>query len=213
LPQIGFEMNHKILLVLTALLLLFACTPDRKLEAPRPIVNEAGEALLYYWDFNGGSTAQLLLRPTLAFGNGNIFFQVSEVDAADGSPLNLREGASIGNAARFRNPSEYVDLVIETTNYGAIKITYAAMRTNNGAKKQRISYSVDGQNFSTFGLQETIFDIGLDWALYEIDLSNVPAANDHPALTLRLTFDDGHTGATGNQRIDNLAVEGRPLSF
>jgi hypothetical protein len=206
--------NLSILIVGFAIGMLFSCTADRTFEKPRPIVNEVGEALLFYWDFNDASSTDRLIRPTIAFADANLFYQGNSFDSqSDGSDFNLRESAEPGGCLRLRNPSEYLDLVVETIGYGAIKIQYAAMRTNSGAKKQQISYSSDGQNFLTTGLLESTLDIGLEWALYEINLSAIPAATNHPGFTIRLTFEEGNAGESGNQRIDNLSVEGKPLVF
>ncbi|MCC5918824.1 MAG: hypothetical protein JJU02_16005 [Cryomorphaceae bacterium] len=75
-----------------------------------------------------------------------------------------------------------------------------------------MSYSTDGVNFSSYGIQNFVLEPDTDWKRFEIDLKTVPALANIPMAYFRITFTDGNTGESGNNRFDNIIVEGRKLS-
>ncbi len=61
-------------------------------------------------------------------------------------------------------------------------------RTPNGAHYQRITYSTDGgETFWTEGLDENLFSVDEgSYKLVELDLSDVPDADDNPDFMIRI---------------------------
>ncbi len=178
-----------------------------------PRTNELGFELIYYWDFNSTETTHSLIEPVSAVAYTSIFFEGNYFDAvSDGSDFNLREESESGAALRLRNPSDHLDIEFSSEGYEEILLSYALMRTNNGARKQNISYSVDGgTNFLTAGLIDAELDVSEDWQHIQINFSGVRAVNNNPQVIIRLSMAEGNSNTSGNQRMDNLAIDARPM--
>lgn len=206
---------HKPILfqILCFLLILSSCTKDRDITATQnPIATEGDYFVLHIWDFNQESSAEGLLEPAFTFDFARLNVQASRWDESEGTDLNSFENALAGNSLRVRNPSQHMDIQFSTKGYGDIRISYACMRTNSGAKTQKISYANDGVNYSDFGLQELMFEPSTDWLRFEINMETVPAISNKNAVSVRIAFSDGNTGDSGNNRFDNIRIEGRKLS-
>jgi len=200
------------LLAFTGVFLAFqACTKDRIIDlGPPPVPGD--EQLIYYWNFNNTVSPDSLIAPSVAVGTNQLNFVGAFFDDVnDGSEINARNGVGAGSALRLRNPSDYLDIEFSTSGYKDIIIQYATMRTNSGAMIQQILYSTDGSTFINTGIDPTSFNIGLDWELKVINLTTVNAANNNAGFKLRLKFAEGSENATGNNRMDNLTIEGLPI--
>lgn len=192
-------------------LMLSSCTKDRIIElGPPPPPSE--EQLIAYWNFNDISSPEALVVPTYTVSspeltyNGDFYDEVNE-----GSDINLQNDDEAGAALRLRNPSEYFQIDVSTEGHYAIVVNYAAMRTNSGAQFQKVYYSTDGNTFIDAGLNDLQFDVQLDWVLHTIDFSAINAAANNPDFKVRLQFSEGNTNTSGNNRIDNLSISGKPL--
>lgn len=206
---IGFMF--RTLIILTAALLT-GCTTDRELDfTARP--DASGYALLYYWDFNNTDTEEALITPQSEFESARIEFEGNFFDdTSDGSEINLRQSSEPGSALRLRNPSRHLDITFSTVGFGDVLITYALMRTNNGAKRQRYAVSTDGgNNFIEAPVSDLVTEVLTEWHAVEIDLSSHLSANDNPEVILRVIMEEGNIGDSGNHRIDNLSIEAKPL--
>lgn len=200
------------MLIFPLAVLFTGCTVDRDLDfTPRP--GPSGYALLYYWDFNDTDTEEALMTPRSEFESARIEFEGNFFDdVSDGSDINLRESSEPGAALRLRNPSRHLDITFSTVGFGDVLITYALMRTNNGALRQRYAVSTDGgNNFTEAPVSDMVTEVLTDWHAVEIDLAAWLSANDNPEVTLRIIMEEGNTGDSGNHRIDNLSIEAKPL--
>jgi len=133
---------------------------------------------------------------------------------SDGSDLNLHLGEAAGQAARVRNPSDNRSLVfhLPSTNFRNLRFTYAVHRSNNGQLTHEIDYSTDGVNFIQTGLPQTTFAIAETYDLIQVDLSGIAAVENNPLLLLRITFVGNTGGTSGNNRFDNISLEGEVIS-
>lgn len=175
------------------------------------------QTLIHYWHFNNLSGAvdsvqadysALSNAPWISFpGTGAGFLD----DVNDGDTLNLRMGQTDGRGLRVRNPSDTRMLMIPmpTTDFEDIQFSYAAKRTNNGAQKQWLSFSTDnGQTWSNAAPFSDTVIVGVDYDVESFDFSSISAVNDNPNFWVRIEFFSGSDNSSGNNRLDNIVLEG-----
>ena len=182
------------------------------IEGIDPIIPDDDLYLLHYWDFNSVSSDETLISPNV--GNGNLTYLGNFFDSVSpGSDLNLRNESIIGTALRLRNASGDFIIAIPTLGHQNIQLQYAATRTGSGSQTQTIFYSTDGVNYTQNGLETNQFTLTEDvYNSINIDFSNIPAADNNPNFKVKIVFDAASAGiANGNNRIDNLSVEGNVL--
>ena len=180
---------------------------------PEPVPQEL--VLFHYWNFNDlekGDNPEIV--PNV--GNGTIEYFGNYYDRVDpGSDVNVRNEDEIGYALRLRNESGALVISIPTTGYKNVEVKYAATRTGKGSKTHTISYTIDGTNYIQTNLTETEFTITEDdiiFSLYEIDFSAISGVENNQNFKIKIDFDsDSAEASSGNNRIDNLTVEGNTL--
>lgn len=180
---------------------LVSCTKDRfQPVAPGGIPGQ--ESTIHFWDFNSPNGVNVS-NPVITVGDAQITYS-GEWDYADGTSLNGMQGTIPGSALRLRNPAGTCIAKISTLGFEKLKMSYAAMRTSNGAQENRISYSIDGVNFFHNGVTPSTATIGLEFDLKEFDFSSINALNNQPQVFIKIDFSLGHDNPTGNNRFDNL---------
>jgi hypothetical protein len=119
----------------------------------------------------------------------------------------------VNNAVRARNPSDSMEFLwyIPTTRYQNIVVKYETQLSSikSGQHEQIFSYSLDSAaTFINTGLP--VFSNFADtvWSLVTLDLRSIPAINNNRKFVLRLDFSAPNTGSKGNNRFDNITVEG-----
>jgi len=201
----------RLFVLLGMLFVIQACTKDRVIDLG-PQLPPGDEQLMYYWSFNNTVSLDSLIAPVISIGTNQLNYEGAFFDEVnDGTEINARSSVESGSALRLRNPSDYLDIEFSTSGYKDIVIQYATMRTNSGAMIQQILYSTDGSTFINSGIEQTEFSIGLDWELKVINLKPINAANNNADFRLRLKFAEGSENPSGNNRIDNLTIEGLPF--
>jgi len=141
---------------------------------------------------------------------------ISGWDTTTGSTGNARNGDVAGNCLRPRDAWQNMELVlnIPSTGYQNLTIKYDSQRSGSGPTVNTYYYSVDGgTNWITTGLSTptnpaTIPSTG--FALQTIAITDVNADNN-ANLKFKIWFSDP-TNLAGNNRIDNITVEGTPIS-
>ena len=198
----------------------------------------SAQTLLYYWHFNNFTGVSGPVDPsTLSPLPADFALQASSVvkmcyktvpgvgpnyktywDANAGCDVNDRLGNPAGNSLRLRNPSDSMQLVmnIPSTGYQGITVKYAVQRSSagNGATIDSFSYSLDsGATWKTSGLSVTSIPTDPSWSTAPVSVTiNDPLANNNPKLAFRILFAGSqNTGISGNNRIDNVSVEGSPV--
>jgi hypothetical protein len=134
-------------------------------------------------------------------------------DQTTGDLANARLGEIAGNCVRPRNPTDSMQLImyIPSTGFQNITVKYGVQRSSasNGASENRFAYSVDsGATWRTSGLSATTFSTSTAWTTATV-IINDTQANNNAKLVFRILFTGtGNTGTSGNNRIDNITVEG-----
>ena len=168
--------------------------------------------LVHYWNFN---TAATQLTPTQTIGGGLISTTLTSTaavasDVANSfAAVNARNGDLAGSHLRLNNPlGATLNLAMPTVGYENLMVQYETRRSAQGAATQTVSYTLNGTTFIVYGTF-TIIDGTPDVKI--LDFREIPAADNNPNFALRITFQQASGGVGGNNRIDNLTVEGEAL--
>lgn len=171
------------------------------------------ETLVHYWNFN---ETENLLVPTFTLLTAGIHPELptggdSEITFATGQGFaaeNARFGDEAGAHLRVNYPLN-VSLTFDlpTTGFSEIKFSYETRRSGQGAGKQIIEYSPDGISFITFSEQIIRDD---DPELIVLNFTEIEAVNNNPGFKIRIRFEQGEGGTAGNNRFDNVTLEGKP---
>jgi hypothetical protein len=166
--------------------------------------------LIHYWNFNNAAT---LLTPTSTRGGGAL--TVAGAYLADTgqnfAALNARNTDAAGYHLRVNNPltsGTMVTSAIPTGGFEHILVKYETRRSAQGAGIQSVAYTLDG---STYTPLTSLAILDANPVLQSLDFRSIAGADNNPHFGLRITFTQGAGGIAGNNRFDNLTVEGDPL--
>jgi hypothetical protein len=117
-----------------------------------------------------------------------------------GQALSLQGGT--GNANNGRN----ITFNVSTVGFSNIVVSFATQGTSTGFNSNQFQYSLDGINFVDFGPP---YAPATAFGTLPIVFSLIAIAelNNNPNAAFRIIF-NGATSSTGNNRIDNVVVEG-----
>ena len=193
--------------------------PDYRLTRRRPfslicaalIFFAASQAALAdelaIWNFNdsdlnvdhGSGTLTSNFNPTnLLFAAGTTN-NARQGDAA-GQGLSLQGGTSLANNGH------QLTFNVSTLGFTNIIVSFATQGTSTGFNSNQFQYSFDGINFVDFGppyVPLTAFGT----VPVVFSLVSIAGLNNNPNAAFRIIF-SGATTSTGNNRIDNIVVEG-----
>lgn len=188
--------------------------------------------LVHYWNFNAytatynlpaipglkanlsrldTNNAQVLWAKSSASTLDSSYIDPYTPVAADYDTINARLGDAAGSALRLRNPSTGMELrmYLPTNHYKNIKLIYASMRSNNGMLQQVFDYSVDsGTTWRTSGLNITSDSPLVVFKRTTITFGSDTQVNNNAKLVFRIKFNGNTVGASGNNRFDNITLEG-----
>ena len=135
----------------------------------------------------------------------------------ENTPLGVDTGSCTNMYIRARNPSS-VNLFkwyMPTTGFKDIVLRYTteASSIGSGQLNQNFRYSVDGTNFITTGLLATSFTNTAasvaNFVLVTVDLSAISGVSNNPNFVFQINFSGGGSnGTSGNDRFDNITLEG-----
>lgn len=154
---------------------------------PQPIAADAGEGTITY-----------------TFGGGVVSFAGTTINARDGAASGQSFSVQGGQALGNNGGSFTVNL--STQGYEDMVFSYATRGTASGFNRQRAEFSVDGGSTWTLIGEETN-STSTSFFLVEYDLSGFEAINNAPNVAIRVTL-NGATNDTGNNRFDNIAIDG-----
>ncbi len=195
----------------------------------------AQSKLIHYWNFNTASfayytdtihgipadystidvnKAQILYKEVSGTSASystyidTVYAQVTDCDT-----INARMGATPGIGIRARNPSDSMELYfyIPTNHYKNIVVKYATESSSvkSGQLHQMYAYSTDsGKTWKTTDLSTPSDSAGIVYGLATINFGSDTTVNDNPGLVFKITFVGNTTGTKGNNRFDNVTVEG-----
>ena len=139
--------------------------------------------------------------------------------ANPGDTINARMGHAadtsiISYALRPRNRSDSMELrfYIPTTHYKNILIKYESQSSSvtSGPLHQVFDYSTDsGTTWKTTGLSVASDSAGLAFGpVFPVSFTTDTTVNNNPKLVFRIKFVGNSSGTSGNNRFDNVTVEG-----
>jgi len=204
--------------------LVFSCTTDREIKS-NSIAIDPTSVLIHYWNFNSLSGTQTSVSPDLTLiplGGASISYSGSGAGYMDaftpGYDINLQNTEVAGSGLRARNPSDTRNLIMSlpTTGFKTIIVQFATAATSSGAQTQNYSYTIDGTNYSTDGLNTTTFNTTIDpiASLVSLDFSSITGVDNNPNFKIKISFTGSNaSGTSGNNRFDNFTVKGIPLSL
>jgi heat shock protein HslJ len=180
--------------------------------------------LIHYWNFNSLPTGTLTTINTdsslITSSTSTITYPGTGAGYMDqvspGSSLNTQNSAIDGLGLRVRNPSDTRSLIIaaSTSGYKNIVVKFAIDRTSSGATVQNYSYTIDGINYITTGLSTTTFSPSLDptYDIITLDFSSISTVANNPNFKIKIDFAGANaSGASGNNRFDNITFQGNIL--
>jgi hypothetical protein len=216
-------MKKKLICFAIIAVLITACTEDRSIESEKPIVIDPASELIYFWNFNAvvGTTTSIAPDFDSSSETASITYEGTgagymDNDGTIGYEDNIRNGSLAGTLLKVRNPSDTRSLFLNmpTTGYKNVILQFATARSSNtGATVQNYSYTIDGTNFIQTGLSRITHNTTPDTPdLIVLDFSTISGVNDNPNFRVKIEF-AGPTvsGISGNNRIDNVTLEGIPL--
>jgi len=194
----------------------------------------AQKKLIHYWHFNNFKTVGVNGNPALipavkadysSIDTNKAFITYRVVKGTSlnyksywdfvnpGDTVNAKKGFTGGNGLRPRNPWDSMQLMLNlpTTKYKNITIKYATQRSGSGPSLQNFDYTLDsGSSFITTGLSitsYTVTSIANPCNLATINISNTNAENNKNFI-FRIRMAQGTGGTAGNNRFDNISLEG-----
>ena len=126
--------------------------------------------------------------------------------APAGGSLSPRGGSDTSNNGMS------IDIAVDTSGFEGIRLSWAQRGTGSGFDSRAVSWSDDGgSSFAHFDTDSGA--LGSSWSTVEMDFSAIESLNDNAEVVFRITL-DGATGSTGNNRLDNILVQGfRPSVY
>jgi hypothetical protein len=170
--------------------------------------------MLHYWNFNNETD---LLNPAYTINEAQLefieapFSEITDGSGQDFTGINSRNGDKPGSHLRVNNPvgTEMI-FHVPTSGYKDLLFSYESRRSGSGANRQYISYSINGDDFFVF---DTI-TVTEKPSLYQFDFLGMEETHNNPDFVIKIAFDhevDGTGGLAGNNRIDNVALDGEAL--
>jgi uncharacterized protein YjdB len=98
---------------------------------------------------------------------------------------------------------------LPSTGFKEVKLSYATQRSGSGMLKQVLYYTSDGENYLQYG--DTV-NVTTDYELAYFDFTGLPNVDDNPDFAIKLLFFEQNVASNGNNRIDNVVLEGVALS-
>lgn len=137
-----------------------------------------------------------------------------EGDEVSNYNLRMNQPEDDGSVLRLRNPSVNRQTIIRipSTGYRDLVLTYATTRTENGNQSQQLQISSDGGSNWT-NVQEPYYVNSLreeeGWSEKRVVLSGFEGLNNNAHAMLRILFvGEGNDNPSGNNRLDNVSIEG-----
>lgn len=171
------------------------------------------EEVVHYWNFN---QTDKLLVPSFTLYDAALRTQlpdggIAEITHGTGqnfSGLNARFGDDAESHIRVNNPIG-VALVfnLPTTGFSRIRFRYETRRSGQGAGIQIVEYSINGTDYTEV---KRLSVKDADPVLVSLDFSDIVEANNNAAYKIRIRFEQGDGGTSGNNRFDNITLEGVP---
>ena len=163
------------------------------------------------WNFND---SDLIVDHGMGTLTSN--FISSNIQFAAGTTTNARLGDPASQALSLQggtsnaNNGRNITINVSTVGFSNIVVSFATQGTSTGFNSNQFQYSLDGTNFIDFG--STYVPAAAFGAVPVVfSLTSIVGLNDNPNAAFRIIF-NGATSSTGNNRIDNIVVEGTTIT-
>ncbi|GAA0753999.1 T9SS type A sorting domain-containing protein [Psychroflexus lacisalsi] len=180
------------------------------------------QEVIHCWDFNGTTPFTTPLNTdNRVSGSGSITHNLVSTTSFDGSTINTCSGSEAGTSFAVSggsgtssgggNNGKHLDFNFSSEGYENLTFSFWAQKTSTGFSSNTIEYSTDGTTFTSFPTGSP-FDPALSpGGLLSFNLSSVTSIDNQSNLVIRIVF-NGATDANGNNRIDNVKLEGTPVN-
>ncbi len=166
---------------------------------------------LAVWNFNDSDL-------NVDHGSGTLTSNLNVVNIlfAAGTTNNARLGDPAGQALSLQggtsnaNNGRNLTFNVSTAGFANIVVSFATQGTSTGFNSNQFQYSLDGINFTDFGPPYTPAT-AFGTLPIVFSLVSIAGLNNNPNAAFRIVF-NGATTSTGNNRIDNIVVEGTSAS-
>lgn len=139
-------------------------------------------------------------------------FNLINILFAAGTTNNARLGDAAGQALSLQggtgtaNNGRNITFSVSTLGFSNIIVSFATQGTSTGFNSNQFQYSLDGIDFVDFGPPFTPASV-FGAVPVVFSLTSIIGLNNNPNAAFRIVF-NGATSSTGNNRIDNIVVEG-----
>jgi hypothetical protein len=165
---------------------------------------------LAVWNFNDSN-----LNVDHGSGTLTTTINAANVSFAAGTTNNARQGDIAGQALSLQggtgtaNNGRNITLNVSTVGFSNIVVSFATQGTSTGFNSNQFQYSLDGVSFINFG---SPFAPATAFGAVPVvfSLAAIAGLNNNPNAAFRIVF-NGATSSTGNNRIDNIVVEGTTI--
>jgi hypothetical protein len=190
------RLTRRLSFNLICLLFLLAAS------APATLADE-----LAVWNFNDSDL-------NVDHGSGTLVsnFNPANILFASGTTNNARLGDAAGQSLSLQggsstaNNGHNVTFNVSTLGFSNIVVSFATQGTSTGFNSNQLQYSLDGITFVDFGPPYApLTAFGTVPLMFS--LASIVGINNNPSAAFRIVF-NGATSSTGNNRIDNIVVEG-----
>ena len=188
----------------------------------------AQRTLVDYWNFNESDTS-LWHTPIISKVSGarlDYFGAYVDYVADGGDTTNSRDesGSVPGNSARLRSSYGPLFMTLPTTGYKGIVVKYGLWRSGSGSGFETVTYTTDGLTWDSVGLKITdgaiatttglgtftVNAIAAPLDLITLDFTGIAGVENNPKFQIQINF---NTAAAGNNRINNLSMDGDPITL
>ena len=166
---------------------------------------------LAVWNFNDSDL-------NVDHGSGTLTsnLNVANILFAAGTTTNARLGDPTGQALSLQggtgnaNNGRNITFAVSTAGFANIVVSFATQGTSTGFNSNQFQYSLDGITFVDFSPPYTPAT-AFGAVPFVFSLATIVGLNNNPNAVFRIVF-NGATSSTGNNRIDNIVVEGTSTS-
>lgn len=142
---------------------------------------------------------------------GNTVF--STIESFGGNTLNalpsIVAGGSLSPEGGNPTTNNGMSIILQASTVGFqdIQVSWAQRGTSAGFTSRAFAYSTDGVNYTTFATDTGA--LSSTWVLESYELSAIDALEGAANVYFRITL-TGATGSAGNNRFDNILIQGTP---
>ncbi len=171
------------------------------------------DAVVHYWNYNLPEKLLDVTYTLLSAGSRVVLpsggtAAVTYDTGQSFNAANARFGDPAATHLRLNNPiGAMLIFDMPTTGFSKIKFRYETRRSGQGAGIQIVEYSLNGTDFTEIKRITIKDDVP---EVIAVDFENIPSADDNPDFKIRIRFEQGSGGVAGNNRFDNVTLEGVP---